>query len=258
MAAAFAKLSELMMLPFPRSVLALTVFLTAALGQTHPVSPLGSENLTYGVEWRMIRAGEGKLSFENSGGVVKARFHLFSSGLISRLFKVNDVYDATMSDRLCAKSVRLEAEEGSKKRLTTINWSKNWSQYVEKDLVKGVIATQKQLEVPACVHEVLGALAELRTRRLEPGQNTTIPISDGKKFAQARVEAQEREKIKTPAGTFNTIRNEAFLFNDVLYKRSARLFIWFSDDNRRLPVQIQVRMRFHIGTVTLQLDKVER
>ena len=58
-------------------------------------------------------------------------------------------------------------------------------------------------------------------------------------------------------GKFNAIRYEAFLFNDVIYKREARLFVWISDDARRLPVQIQVRMKFHIGTVTLQLDKVE-
>ncbi len=28
-------------------------------------------------------------------------------------------------------------------------------------------------------------------------------------------------------------------------------------DDRRLPVQIRVRMQFYIGSITLQLDKVE-
>jgi hypothetical protein len=84
-----------------------------------------------------------------------------------------------------------------------------------------------------------------------------IPLSDGKKFALARVQMQDKENIRTPAGQFATTRYEAFLFNDVIYKRSARLFVWLSDDARRLPVQIQVRMKFHIGTVTFQLDKVE-
>jgi Protein of unknown function (DUF3108) len=88
-------------------------------------------------------------------------------------------------------------------------------------------------------------------------QDIRLPVSDGKKFVQARIQAQEKEKIRTPAGPFNAIRYEAFLFNDVIYKREARLFVWISDDARRLPVQIQVRMKFHIGTVTLQLDKVE-
>ena len=89
------------------------------------------------------------------------------------------------------------------------------------------------------------------------GQAVTLPVGDGKKAVQARVEAQEKEKISTKVGTFNAIRYEAFLFNDILFKRNARLLIWISDDARRLPLQIQVRMRIHIGTVTFLLDKVD-
>jgi len=44
----------------------------------------------------------------------------------------------------------------------------------------------------------------------------------------------------------------------VLYKRSAHLYVWLSDDARKLPVQIRVRMQFTIGTITLQLAKEER
>ena len=60
----------------------------------------------------------------------------------------------------------------------------------------------------------------------------------------ARVEAQQREDIKTPAGAFKTIRYEAFLFNDVLYRRYGHLYVWLSDDARKLPVQIRVRLQF--------------
>jgi len=35
------------------------------------------------------------------------------------------------------------------------------------------------------------------------------------------------------------------------------VFIWLTDDSRRLPVQIRLRMVFPIGTVTLQLQKEE-
>ena len=71
----------------------------------------------------------------------------------------------------------------------------------------------------------------------------------------ARIEAQERETVKTGSGTYKTIRYEAFLFNNVLFRRSGRLFAWLTDDDRRLPVQIRIRMPFYVGTVTLQLEK---
>jgi hypothetical protein len=92
---------------------------------------------------------------------------------------------------------------------------------------------------------------------LEPGQSVNIPVSDGKKSVSAKVEAQAREDVKTPEGVFHTIRYEVYLFNDVLYHRPAHLNIWITDDRRRLPVQIRVRMTITIGTILLQLEKHE-
>jgi hypothetical protein len=63
--------------------------------------------------------------------------------------------------------------------------------------------------------------------------------------------------VKTPEGTFKTIRYEVYLFNGVLYKRAAHVNLWVSDDRRKLPVQIRVRMTFTIGTINLQLEKHE-
>jgi hypothetical protein len=72
------------------------------------------------------------------------------------------------------------------------------------------------------------------------------------------VEAQMREQVKVPAGTFKTIRYEAFLFNDVLYRRQGHLYIWLTDDQRKLPVRVQVRLHFAIGTITFELEKDEK
>ena len=54
-----------------------------------------------------------------------------------------------------------------------------------------------------------------------------------------------------------TIRYEAFLFDNVLYQRKGRLWLWMTDDVSRLPVQIRVRLAFPIGNITLMLDKDE-
>jgi hypothetical protein len=84
-----------------------------------------------------------------------------------------------------------------------------------------------------------------------------VPVSDGKKAVVAKVQAQQREEIKVPDGDYKTIRYEAFLFDNVLYRRSAHLYVWLSDDQRKLPVQIQVRMPITVGTITLELEKHE-
>ena len=70
-------------------------------------------------------------------------------------------------------------------------------------------------------------------------------------------QAQKKETIKTPAGNFSAVRYEVLLMNGVIYNRSGRIFVWLTDDERRLPVQIRIRLQVLIGTVTLQLAKEE-
>lgn len=222
------------------------------------LSAQSPEKFSFDVEWRLITAGRTDLTWQHTKSGFKGQLALRTAGLVSRLFKVNDIYDASGSSELCAQETRLQAEEGAKKRDTVVRWTGSKSRYVERDLLRNQIALEKELDVPPCVHDILAALARLRSlRTLGPGQTATIPISDGKTFVMARVDGQERERVSTKLGEFQTIRYEAFLFNEVLFKRSARLLIWISDDARRIPVQVQVRMRIHIGNVTFRLDKVE-
>ncbi len=216
------------------------------------------ETFSYQVEWRLINAGRTDLTWTHGPAGFQGQLKVYSAGLVSRLYRVNDLYEVSGNGELCAERYRLQSEEGSRKRETNTRWEGRKSFYLEKDVKKNETLLERELDVPACVHDVVAALGKLRAMKdLQPGQSVTIPISDGKKFAQARVEAHEREKISTKVGTFQAIRYEAFLFNDILFKRSARLLIWISDDARRLPLQVQVRMRIHIGTVTFQLDKVD-
>jgi len=222
------------------------------------------EDLQYTVEWRLITAGKARLVWSStphhSNPGWQADLHLESAGLVSKLFKVNNNYVSNLESDLCATGSYLKAEEGTRRKETrvTFNRATGKAEYQEKDLVKNAVVATKEIPIPACVHDVLGGLYLLRTLNLQPGQSTQVPVSDGKKSVMARVEAQRREDLKTPAGAYKTIRYEAFLFNDVLYRRYGHLYVWLTDDARKLPVQIQVRLQFAIGTITLLLEKDEK
>jgi hypothetical protein len=130
--------------------------------------------------------------------------------------------------------------------------------YLETDLLKHSVIKSSDVEIPACVSDVIGGLYKLRTVHLDPGQSIQVPLSDGKKTISAKVEAQEREEVETKAGKFKTIRYEAYIFNGTLFKKNARLQFWMTDDAAHLPVQLRARMPFPIGTITFLLDKDER
>jgi hypothetical protein len=232
------------------------VCLWPALAQDLP----DEETLHYGIEWRLITAGRATLkwtSLPNDGFEVSV--HLESAGLVSKLYRVDDNYFANVSRAMCVQNSQMTAREGSRDRETkiTYDYSSRKADYLEMDRVKNRVVLANETEIPACTHDVVGGIYYLRTLSLQPGQNTQIAVSDGKKSVMAKVEAQAREDVKTPAGTFKTIRYEVFLFDNVLYRRSGHLEIWMTDDRRRIPVQIRARMAITIGTITFQLDRHE-
>ncbi len=227
----------------------------------HP--PTTTETFHYIVEWRLIDAGTASLKVTPSGTSDYPSLHseliLESTGLVSKLYKVEDKYFGNYELGFCAISSQMSAIEGRRRRESSVTYdrTRNKAIYLERDLVKNTIVHSGEIDTPPCIHDVVGALLSLRHMDVEPGKAVEIPISDGKKAAKVRVEAQEREQIKIDNQVYKTIRYEAFLFNSVIYSRKARLQLWITDDTKRLPVQIRVRMNFPIGTVTLSLDKAE-
>jgi hypothetical protein len=238
----------------------------AAVRPPTPGIAPGRETLDYAIEWRLIPAGTAKFTWATMGGsgaiggaASEIRLHLESAGLVSRLFRVSDDYTATMGQNFCAQNTFLSAREGNRNKETRVVFDPQThkASYVEKDLLKNSTVNH-EVEIPPCVHDVLGALMVLRNLKLEPGKTAQIPISDGKKFVQAKVESQRREDLKTPLGDFKTVRYEVFIFDNILFKRSGHLHVWLTDDDWRLPVQFQVRFQITIGTITFQLEKQEK
>jgi hypothetical protein len=246
----------------PRRCAALAVLLCAVSPSEQPAAyPLNhAQNiaLQYGVEWRLIRAGTAQLKWSPSGQGYRGDLQIESAGLVSKLYRVKDDYRVHLDDALCVNQVFIHAEEGKRRRETTVKYQGGSAAYLERDLIKNSVVLSKELPVPACVYDYIGGLNRLRGYKLEPGQSIQLPMSDGKKFANVKVEAQEREQVKTPLGTYKAMRYEVFMFNDVLVRRKARMYVWLTEDARRLPVQIRIRMQFLVGTITLQLEKEER
>jgi hypothetical protein len=243
-----------------KPLLALLVCAPLAHPQISSLPP--TETLYYTIDWRLFTAGKAKLEFTTTSAPkpgAQVSLHLQSVGFVSKLFKVEDDYNSALNAGLCAQTSYMTSREGSRQRETRITFDSEAKRasYLERDQLKNTVVLQQETDIPPCVHDMPGGLFFIRTLNLEPGQSAQVPVSDGKKSVMARVEAQQREDVKTPEGTFKTIRYEVYLFNGVLYKRPAHLNMWLTDDRRKLPVQIRVRMQFTIGTINLLLEKHE-
>jgi hypothetical protein len=252
-----------------RAAILSTLLLAASSGIAQEPTPAAApgpdagtskEVLDYAVEWRLIPAGTAKFSWTpvgpGSASASEVKLHLESAGLVSRLFRVSDDYTSILGQNFCTQNTFMAAHEGSRSRETRIVFDQpaRKVRYTERDLVKNATTTHEE-DIPPCTHDVLGGLMLLRTLRLEPGKSIQVPVSDGKKVAQVRIESQRREEISTPMGMKKTIRYEIFVFDNILYKRAGHLHVWLTDDNQRLPVQLEAHMQFTIGTITFKLEK---
>jgi Protein of unknown function (DUF3108) len=240
-----------------RFLLRAGAFLAAAFASTAGDLPsAATEKLTYQVEWRLIHAGD--VTVESGPDFTK--MDLESAGLVSKLYRVQDIYSVKYDDPFCATSAVLEGWERKRHHQSTVTYDRrlNRAFFVERDLANNSVVWDKNIEIPNCVHDAIGALRLLRQTDLRVGKSIEFPVSDGKKSASVKIEAQKREKLTTGAGTFETVRYEAGLLNGVVYSRKGRLLVWLSDDERKLPVRIQLKMNFPLGTVTLDLQKEQR
>ena len=161
---------------------------------------------------------------------------------------------------MCATSSVMESMEGKRHREAHVTYdrSRNHAFFVERDLSDNKVVKETGTDIPNCVADVVGAFAKLRGMDVGAGQSTQIPVSDGRKSALVKITAKEREDVKTPLGMYKAMRYEADLMNGVVYPRKGDVYLWLSEDERRLPVQIKLRTSFPIGTVTLSLEKEEQ
>ena len=178
---------------------------------------------------------------------------------MTRLYKVQDSYRVATDGKFCGSNSTLDAQEGKRHSTTrlTFDAAHRKVKYDEHDILKNT-NQHAEIDTPPCAYEVIGALASLRLTTLELGKSTYLPITNGKKLVNARVEAQAKESLTIDGKTYQTIRYEAFLFDNVLYRRKGRLFLWMTDDADHLPVQFRLQLGFPIGNVTILLEKQER
>lgn len=217
------------------------------------------EKLSYRVEWRLVTAGEVKvqMSRANADGW-SLTMDIQSAGLVNRLYRVQDKYRVVANQNFCGVQSDLDAEEGKRHKLETMKFdvAQHKVDYQERDVLKNT-DEKKSFDAPPCTYEIAGALASLRARDLQPGKWATIAVTNGKKLAYGKLQAQARENVTVDGKNYQTIRCEAFLFDNVLYRRKGRLFIWLSDDSSHVPVQFRFQLGFPIGTVNVELERRE-
>jgi hypothetical protein len=214
------------------------------------------QTLTFTVDWRVFTAGTAVFHIEQQGSQEKITATADTAGAVTMLFPVVDRFQSGFDTTTgCSTGFSKQLQEGPRKVTSDLafNYNAGKQTQVEKNLVKG---TSKQLtaSIPACVTDSLSAIFYAASQRMVVGQNIKFPLADSMRTVTVTMKVEAKEEIKTPAGTFQTIRVQPTAEEGIV-KNRGNIWIWYSDDARHIPVQIRARLFW--GTITFHLQSIE-
>ena len=228
----------------------LAAIVAATLGTTTlPPAFTQGETLDYNLTWLRITGGTARMTIAPADD---DRFRITSiarsSTGFSRIFRVRDEIESIVarSDFSTLRYTKHLDEEGDQKREVTT---------IVDGVATRVRKKTSQVHVPRPIYDPISVIFLLRTLDLTVGKTHEVTlVADGKLYT-VHAHVSKKDTIQTPAGTFNTVVVEPEMISGGV-PRAERLFIWYSDDERRIPVRVRTEVKF--GAVTANLRAIAR
>lgn len=204
------------------------------------------EKLVFELKWTIVSAGEAALEvmpFKKVNGEDAYHFVLTakSNRFLDRIYKVRDRIDG-YTDLDITRSVFFSKKqrEGKTKNNVVVkfDWIAQTAEYTE--FIKQ--AKKHPIELMPGTLDPLSIFYYARTLPLQVGEDMQRPVTDGKKCVMGKARIVRREKIKVPAGEFDTFLMVPDLQHvGGVFKKSknATIELWVSADKRRLPVKLK-------------------
>ncbi|HEY6194790.1 MAG TPA: DUF3108 domain-containing protein [Candidatus Eisenbacteria bacterium] len=212
------------------------------------------ESLRFSVQYGFIHAGTAWLEVpevaEDANGrrawrlVARAE----SNGFFDRVYKVRNRIES-LWDQDAHFSWRYfeDRHEG--------HFTANDTMWYEPDSSRMRYKNGQTFAVPGPVQDALSSFYLTRFEALPIGGRVTFDYHASRKTALMEVLVLGRERVRTPAGTFNCVVVEPLLKAGGIFKNKGRLVIWLTDDARRMPVLMKSKVA--IGSVKVVLQEVK-
>ena len=210
------------------------------------------QTFTYSVDWRLMNAGTTTLRLDTVNGERHIVASADSTGAVALLYHIHDRLETYYNPQTnCALALIKHTEEGFRRVDTNVRYDyQRKKAMLDEHNYRAKNQKREETDVPPCVVNTLSATYYVASQPLAPGAKFTFPSSDGGKAADIEVTVEGHEEVKTPAGMYKTIRVAAEALNGP-QKGKGKIWMWYTDDDRRIPVQMRARafwgtMMFHL------------
>jgi hypothetical protein len=214
------------------------------------------QTLIYTVDWRVFPAGTAVLHFEAVGNTEHLTANADTVGAINLLFHVGDKFQSVFDrEKGCTYEFDKQTVEGKRQINSTLklDYTQGKSILDEKNVLAGQ-TKHVETPIPGCLTDLLTGVYYASSQPMEVGQSFVIPVVDALHTVPVTMKVEGREEIKTTLGTFKTLRVQPTADAGVV-KNRGNIWIWYTDDDRHLPVQMRARLFW--GTITFRLTSDE-
>lgn len=214
------------------------------------------EEMEYKVVFGFVPAGKAKLAVLdttrlNGELVMRAMSSARSAKAYDLIFKVRDTIETWIdADSVYTHQFRKRLHEGTYNddklvKFDLAEWLVHWW---DDGKAKPVIA------VPPRVQDVLSAGFKARLLPLAVGDTMYITTHDVNKTYDLMVITHARETVECELGSFDCLKVEPVFRSGGLFKkeRGARVYVWVTNDQYRIPIRMQSRVSF--GSFMAVLD----
>jgi Protein of unknown function (DUF3108) len=215
------------------------------------------QTLTYSVDWRVFPAGTVTFHQEAEGDLQRITVTGDSIGAVNLIYRVSDRFQSSFNRRTgCSAEFSKQLIEGRRQVNSDLKFNYGQTKAIldEKNLVSG-ISKHQETSIPSCVTDLLSAIFYTATQPLQVGQSFQVPVFDAGKTILVTMKGEGKESIKTPSGTYQTVRVQPTADAGVV-KNRGNIWLWYTDDDRHVPVQMRARLFW--GTITFQLTNLEQ
>ncbi len=222
------------------------------------VSPTSStiapgEEIELAIDYRNVHSGQARLTVGQPVGAIWPLIWMARSDGVAALLDIREHYvsywDANAGGPTGSD---LNAIEINDRHTDRARFEREHGRVVVRVMRSGRVRELTR-EVPHDVQDLAGALLYLRTRTLEPGAHYEYPVFFAGDSFTLRADVQGREPMDTPAGHFATVRVAVQLGFTGRFSTPRPARLWFSDDERHVPVRIDAE--FAVGSASATLSR---
>jgi hypothetical protein len=214
---------------------------------TVPFGP--GEVCSFKIQYGPVTAGESTIEvldrLEYDGSTVyHLRTRARSLRFFDAFFKVRDQADSFMDvDSLHTRYYGKHQREGDFRRDIEIHFNQR--------LHRAYFPDGKEVDTPPGVQDILSAFFKVRAMVLQPGMEFDLPTHGDTALYPLKIKIHSREIVDSVLGPVTCLVVQPVIADDGLFKHEGDLFVWFTDDARRVPIKL--RARVPVGAIEAEL-----